>query len=97
VKAFQFPKGGLEGQKLQGGEAMATLVQRIICSDSVLEFEVPLSPAAWYRGPYPTSIRVVGDISEDTLRELIEYVESHGPWSWDHILGKFFPTYYEGT
>jgi hypothetical protein len=68
---------------------MVELRQKIILPDpeGVIEFPVSLCVDRWYTGPYPTCVKVVGEISED----LIAYIEGFG-WRWDKDLRRFYPT-----
>ncbi len=67
------------------------LTQRIICPDRVWEFPVVFEPSSWYRGPYPTHVRVEGDVPQDILEGLISYAALFG-WRWDAGARKFYPS-----
>ncbi len=66
------------------------LTQRIICPDRVFEFSVLFRPEQWYRGPFPTSVSLEGEVSEEVLENLVSYALIHG-WRWDEERRRFYP------
>ena len=67
------------------------LTQRIITPERTWELPVFFEPQAWYRGPFPTSVLIEGDIPEDVLERLIAYARQFG-WRWDDVMRRFYPT-----
>jgi len=67
------------------------LTQRIITPERTWELPVFFQPEQWYRGPYPTSVSLEGEIPQEVLERLITYASLLG-WRWDETMRRFYPT-----
>jgi hypothetical protein len=67
------------------------LTQYITTPEKRYALSVFFAPQEWYRGPFPTSVAVEGDVPEEVLQSMIEYASYFG-WRWDGTMRRFYPT-----
>jgi hypothetical protein len=67
------------------------IVQRIITPQGAEEVEMVPNPYSWYKGKFPTSVRIEGDLPPELLEWLIEEAALYG-WRYWPEEKKFIPT-----